>query len=227
MLLLLRYRERAQDISGDQVENTAPSSSANRSRGISPFRVQNSAKVATGRHYVRVALFIKFSLFPIRVVVSRWGIRRRRFLVSLGKSVLNDALEALWPCCSDISFVGNFLFGTSYGGIVNVLFECDIRVMNIMEKLCFNRLIVPNHGVGGIARVVPFKGESCWSCHLGRELGVELRSTVSNSREEKATAGRQRLKKVTEWKVGNLYGNDGLGTLPLAVSYDKHSLEPK
>jgi hypothetical protein len=174
MLLLVRDREGTQDISGDQVENTAPSSSANCSRSISPLRVRNSAKVATGRHYVRVALFIKFSLFPIRVVVSRWGIRRRRFLVSLGKSVLNDALEALWPCGSDISFVGNFLFGTSYGGIVDVLFECDTRVVDIMEKLCFNRLIVPNHGMGWIARVAPLKGESCWSCHLGRELGVGI-----------------------------------------------------
>ena len=174
MLLLVRDREGTQDISGDQVENTAPSSSSNCSRSISPLRVRNSAKVATGRHYVRVALFIKASPFPIRVVVRRGGIRRRKFLVSLGKSVFNDALEALWPCVSDISFVGNFLFGTSYGGIVDVLFECDTGVMNIMEKLCFNRLIVPNHGVRGITRVVPFKGESCWSCHLGRELGVGI-----------------------------------------------------
>jgi hypothetical protein len=174
MLVLLRDREGTQDISGNQVENTAPSSSANRSRSISPFRVRNSAKVATGRHHVRVSLFTDFRLFPIRVVVPRWGTRRSRFLVSLGKSVFNDALEVLWPCGSYISFVGNFLFGTSYDGIADVLFECDTGVMNIMEKLCFNRLIVRNHRMGGIARVVPFKSESCWSCHLGRELGVGI-----------------------------------------------------
>lgn len=170
-LVLLRDREGTQDISGDQVENTAPSSSANRPRSISPFRVRNSAKVASGRHHVRVALFTKFSLFPVRVVIRHWGIRRRRFLVSLGKSVLDDALDALWSCGSNMSFVGNFFFGTSYGGIVDVLFECDSRLVAIMEKLCFNRLIVPNHWVGWIARVVPFECESCWSRHLGQGNG--------------------------------------------------------
>ena len=161
MLLLVRDREGTQDISGDQVENTAPSSSSNCSRSISPLRVRNSAKVATGRHYVRVALFIKASPFPIRVVVRRGGIRRRKFLVSLGKSVFNDALEALWPCVSDISFVGNFLFGTSYGGIVDVLLEGHTWVMTGMEKLRLNGLIVSNCNVRWIARIVTLECKAC------------------------------------------------------------------
>jgi hypothetical protein len=66
--------------------------------------------------------------------------------------------------------------------------------------------------VGWIARVIPFKGESCRSRHLGRELIVgKLRSTLSSSRERKVTAGRQRLKEHNRREVGSYMAVTGLG----------------
>lgn len=150
-----RDREGTQDISGDQVENTTPPSSPNSSGSIFPFRICNPAKVATGGDNT---IFIVRGLLSIRVIIGCWRVKRSRFLVALGKSALDDALEALGSCSSDKSLIGDLLIGTSNCCIVHVFFKRNAPVMDVMRELFLNRLIVSKCGVGWITGIVALKG---------------------------------------------------------------------
>ena len=79
----------------------------------------------------------------------------------LGESVLDNALEALRSCSSDISLIGNLFFSARNCGIVNVLLKRYTRIVAVVKELRFNGFIVTKDGVGRVAGIVPFEGQSC------------------------------------------------------------------
>jgi hypothetical protein len=119
------------------------------------FRICNPAKVATGGDDT---IFIMRGLLPIRVIIGCWRVKRDRFLVALGKSVLDDALEALGSCSCDKSLIGDLLIGTSNCCVVYVFFKRNAPVVDVLRKLFLNRLIVSKCGVGWITGIVALKG---------------------------------------------------------------------
>jgi hypothetical protein len=164
-LELLRDREGTENISSDQIENAAPSSSSNCSGGILPLRVRDSAEVARSVGSRSDSLLVVLVLLAGGAIVGCWRLNCIRFL-PLGKPVHKNALEGLRACRSDISLIGNLLLCSSNGGIVDVLLEGDAWVVTCMEKLSLNGLIVSECDVGRIAGIVALKCKSC-VVHLG------------------------------------------------------------
>jgi hypothetical protein len=87
------------------------------------------------------------------------GVKGSWIPLSFRKPVHDNTFEALWPCCSNKSLIGDFLLCSSNRGIVDILLKADTRVMNTMKKLSLDRLIVSNDDMGRITWIVALKGQ--------------------------------------------------------------------
>lgn len=62
--------------------------------------------------------------------------------MALGESVLDDALEGLGPCRSNMSLILNLLLSSGDGGIIDIFLEGYAWIVAVVEKLCLDGFIV-------------------------------------------------------------------------------------
>ena len=152
-----RDGERTQDIGGNQIENTTPSSSSHSAGSILPLRIRDThiiGSVIRGRH----SLLIQSSLLVGRAMISR-GIDRSS--LALRETIHEGALEGPGAVGGSHSRVFSLFFGARDGRIVDIFFEADIGVMDCLEQLRLDGSGMSELCVVRVARIAALNCKRC------------------------------------------------------------------